>query len=148
MLEWLLIGLAAAAAAPNLDWLAGNWIACNGASLTEERWLGPANGVLVGVNLSRSPANSSFEFFRIAADADGTLAYHAQPGGRPAITFRLAEAKTGKVVFENLQHDFPQRIIYSRAGQTLHARVEATVDGKLEGEQWRFVSGDASLWRG
>jgi len=144
----LLIGLAAATATPNLDWLAGNWISCNGTSITEERWLGPANGVLVGVNLSRSAANSSFEFFRIARDVTGTLAYHAQPDGRTPVTFRLVEATPGKAVFENLKHDFPQRIIYSRAGQTLHARVEATVEGKLESEQWRFVSGDASRCQG
>jgi hypothetical protein len=36
----------------------------------------------------------------------------------------MTENKDQKVVFENLEHDFPQRIIYSRSGDTLTARIE------------------------
>ena len=41
-----------------------------------------------------------------------------------------------RVVFENLSHDFPQRIIYSRKGKQLCARIEGTLQGKEEGEEW------------
>jgi hypothetical protein len=40
------------------------------------------------------------------------------------------------VEFENLAHDFPQRIIYWRADKNLCARVEGTIRGEKEGEEW------------
>ena len=43
-------------------------------------------------------------------------------------------------MFENLAHEFPQRIIYSRDGETLTARIEGMMDGKLEGMEWSFTS--------
>jgi len=42
-----------------------------------------------------------------------------------------------KVVFENLSHDFPQRIIYSRAGDKLTARIEDESGEK--GMQWSWT---------
>ena len=34
------------------------------------------------------------------------------------------------MVFENPKHDFPQRIRYRLKGDTLHARIEGTINGK------------------
>ena len=41
-----------------------------------------------------------------------------------------------RVTFENLQHDFPQRVIYWRNGKRLCARVEGTINGKVEAEEY------------
>jgi hypothetical protein len=41
-------------------------------------------------------------------------------------------------VFENLAHDFPQRIIYSRAGDQLTARIEGPMNGKPAAMEWRY----------
>jgi hypothetical protein len=42
-------------------------------------------------------------------------------------------------VFENLNHDFPQRIIYWREGEsTLHARIEGSIKGKERKEEWHW----------
>lgn len=44
-----------------------------------------------------------------------------------------------KFVFENLMHDFPQRIIYSFAGdKNLNARIEGEVDGKMEFSDFNY----------
>ena len=40
------------------------------------------------------------------------------------------------VVFENLQHDFPQRIIYRRDGDRLCARVEGPASAADQPEEW------------
>jgi hypothetical protein len=44
-------------------------------------------------------------------------------------TFTLVKASLTEAVFENLAHDFPQRILYRKTAQGLHARVESA-DGK------------------
>jgi hypothetical protein len=47
-----------------------------------------------------------------------------------------------RVVFENLAHDFPQRVLYwiDDDGQ-LRARVEGTVDGRQEAEDYAWRRG-------
>ena len=44
-----------------------------------------------------------------------------------------------EIVFENAKHDFPQRVIYRKdANGALHARIEGTLNGKLESEDWTY----------
>ena len=44
---------------------------------------------------------------------------------------------TKRVVFENRQHDFPQRILYwLDPGGALHARIEGPQGGKTVSEEW------------
>lgn len=125
-------------AQPDLSWLSGDWIDCSGDTVVEERWLGPAGGMMIGANLTRGKASPSFEFFRIARSKGGSWAYYAQPGGRPPVEFTLMETDGTRVVFQNLEHDFPQRVIYWRDGENLAARVEGQLNGKLEAAEWRF----------
>jgi hypothetical protein len=62
------------------------------------------------------------------------------PGGRsPATPFTLKTMARERVVFENAAHDFPQRIIYWRDGDTLRARIEGAVDGKSRSMEWRWT---------
>jgi len=81
-------------------------------------------------------SKTSFEFMRIEQAADGSLVYQAQPAGRPATPFKLKSMSESRVEFENAEHDFPQRIIYWRKGEQLCARVEGTLGGKPESEEW------------
>ncbi len=59
------------------------------------------------------------------------------PRGRPALRFGVKEMTSKRVVFENAKHDFPQRILYwlGEDGR-LHARIEGTLRGKAESEDW------------
>jgi hypothetical protein len=78
----------------------------------------------------------SFEFLRIQATPEGVV-YFASPRGAAPTPFKLAELGEKRVVFENRQHDFPQRILYwlDPAG-TLHARIEGPQGGKTVSEEW------------
>ena len=42
------------------------------------------------------------------------------------------------VVFENLGHDFPQRIVYRRDVDRLTARIEGEADGQLDATEWSW----------
>jgi len=59
-------------------------------------------------------------------------------GGQPATPFVLRSGKPGEAVFENPDHDFPQRVIYRRCDADLCARIEGTVGGQVRGMDWRY----------
>ena len=138
MIELLAALAAAKAAAPDFSWLAGSWVHCSGSTMVEERWIGPAHGVMVGANLARSDKKVTHEFFRIGPGLNGTWTFYAQPGGQPPVAFPAVDVSRFRVVFENRGHDFPQRVTYWRDGANLRARIEGTWNGQAQAEEWKF----------
>jgi hypothetical protein len=56
------------------------------------------------------------------------------------ISFGLVSMQNRRFVFENLDHDFPQRIIYDLSKpDSLYARIEGIVDGKLQSSDYRYA---------
>lgn len=105
-----------------VSWLAGAWTT-GGGSPTEERWLAPAGGAMLGT--SRTVARErmvAFEFLRIV-ERDGTLVYVAQPGGRPPTEFTLTSLGSREATFENPAHDYPKVIAYVRSGDALAVTI-------------------------
>ena len=121
-----------------LNWLAGNWSSDNSGSITEEQWLEPRAGMMIGMNRMAFPnGKATFEFLRIAETENG-IVYFASPSGNPATPFSLKELDKSKVIFENKTHDFPQRIIYERSDDTMVAMIEGEVNGKAQSMKWTW----------
>ncbi|HSQ60104.1 MAG TPA: DUF6265 family protein [Acidobacteriota bacterium] len=122
--------------------MAGCWTGDEGGTVTEECWLAPSGGILLGMHRDVRPSGRSFfEFLRIEAVGDSAV-YWGSPSGRPPTPFGLVERGPRRVVFANPAHDFPQRIIYWRTDDgLLHARVEGTVRGTLRQEEWHWRAG-------
>lgn len=113
-----------------LGWLAGCWAQTRQDGLTEEHWMKPAGGSMLGMSRTvRRGRTAEFEFLQIR-DVAGRLAYIAKPSNQPEATFPLKALTDQEVVFENPEHDFPQRIIYRAAEGRLTARIEGTLNGK------------------
>ena len=116
----------ARAAIADMAWLSGNWSGRQGDATVEELWSPPSGGAMLAV--ARTVAGSrmtAFEFLRIV-ERDGGLVYIAQPNGRPPVEFVLTEIGPRLAVFENPDHDFPQKIRYAlQADGTLEAQVSA-----------------------
>lgn len=129
-------GVSAQAPRPAMpDWMSGYWLSCDGGRETAESWIGAGRDKMLGTNLS----GEGFEFLRIAANEEGGLSYYSMPDGRsPATPFAMRENTGRRAVFENLQHDFPQRIIYERDGDVMVARIEGPMNGREQGMEWRF----------
>ena len=124
-----------------LAWMAGTWTQVKDGETVQESWLGPRGKMMVAVNLTSSAKRSSFEFQRIV-EKDGALSYLASPGGKAPVEFKMKEMGDMKVVFENLAHDFPHRVIYwIEADGAMRARIEGTIQGKAKGMEWQFVAG-------
>ncbi len=125
----------AADAVAALGWLQGCWSEAGAEVGSGEQWMGPAGGTLIGS--SRTVKNGktvAYEFIQIRETEPGKLAYIVQPSGRPETRFVLLRQGGGEFVFENLAHDFPQRVIYRRDGERgLHARIEGMSNGVIKG---------------
>ena len=121
------------------DWLAGYWSGRNGGTTMEEYWMPPSGGVMLGLHRDVfSNGRSFFEYLRIEQGPDG-LVYKASPAGRAAVSFPMIALEERRVVFENPDHDFPQRIIYEiDDGGALHARIEGVQNGKEAATEWTW----------
>jgi hypothetical protein len=109
-----------------LAWLQGSWSGETGGLQMEEHWTAPSGGALLGMHRDvKNGRMVSFEFLRIDTAAEA-VTYWASPRSAPPTPFRLKELGPGRrVVFENPEHDFPQRIFYWMTDDgALHARVE------------------------
>ncbi len=135
----------------DLAWISGSWISESSTGVSEEHWTKPRAGSMIGINreITKSPAAAEaqgkerttfFEFLRIEDSPQG-LVYLASPKGRsPATPFTVSMmvSEPPRVTFSNPEHDFPQRIMYWREGENLHARIEGTQDGKDHAEEWTW----------
>lgn len=132
-----LLAAATPATVADLGWLAGDWVSEADGRWTEESWAPPRGGVMLGHSRSgRDEVLSEFEFIRIARGEDGALAYIAMPQGGAPVAFRLAQRDKASATFENAAHDYPQRIAYVRAGDTLTATISA-IDGSKP-RRWTY----------
>lgn len=122
-----------------LQWLAGCWEARGDGTIIEEQWLAPAAGILLGVSRTRrGEALVGYEFARIYSRGD-SLVFAASPSGQDPAEFVAPSADDREVVFENLKHDFPQRVRYRAIGtDSLAARIEGVRAGDLQGVDFRY----------
>jgi hypothetical protein len=112
-------------------WLQGCWRSTRGEATIEEQWMTPRGGTMLGMGRTvRGGTLAEYELVLIK-EQEGTLVYEAHPSGQPTATFRAATVSDGSVVFENPQHDFPQRVGYRRNGaDALDAWIEGLANGQ------------------
>jgi hypothetical protein len=120
-----------------LAWMEGAWGGEKDGVAMEEVWTGPRGGAMLGLHRDvKDQRMLSWEFLRIQATEVGTF-YYASPRSAPPTAFKLVEAGNKRAVFENKEHDFPQRILYWIDPKgALHARIEGPQGGKTVAEEW------------
>jgi hypothetical protein len=100
------------------------------APVIEEQWMAPRGGTMIGMGRTvRGGRTTEYELVVLKAQ-DGRLAYDAHPSGQPPAVFLSTEITDTSVVFENPEHDFPQRVGYRRSGAGLAAWIEGTMKGQ------------------
>lgn len=123
--------------APDVEaarWLAGCWELRAGARVTQEQWMAPLGGAMVG--MSRTVVRDTvreWEHLLIAPSANG-VAYTARPARQSETSFTAEQLSDTLLVFVNPAHDFPQRILYRRVGtDSVVARIEGPRGGQMRG---------------
>jgi hypothetical protein len=121
-----------------LAWMAGSWREVAGTTTTRETWLAPLDGAMGGVGQTNRPGKpATFEFTSITAEPAGAT-FTARLKGQDPTPFVLKPGPDGEAVFENLAHDFPQRVIYRRCGAQLCGAIEGVKAGKTISITWRY----------
>ncbi len=114
--------------APKLAWLVGTWERKEGDKTIIEQWLPHAGTTMIGISHTYGKGRTFFfEFIRIATHG-GRIAYIVQPGGDPPTLFRAVTITEDEAVFENPEHDFPQRISYLKTEEGMVATI-SLMDG-------------------
>ncbi len=105
----------------------GYWTGTTDGVRFEELWFPPRGTVMVGLHVDTFPSGRSFfEYLRIESAGD-TLVFIASPMGRTPTRFPATLLEARSVVFENPDHDFPNRIEY-RLDDT--GRLHAIASGR------------------
>ena len=117
----------------DLAWLAGGWDGSSGGREYLEQWMKPSGQTMLGMSRTvRNGKTVEYEFVQIR-EQEGDLFYIAKPSGQAEASFKLIQYSNQEAVFENPQHDFPQRIIYRlEKDGSLAAAIEGTSKGKLK----------------
>lgn len=140
------VGSVAAQVKPDVNalaWMSGCWELKKPTSTTNESWGRSTENLMVGTSQTIKGTKSvAFEFLRIMATPEG-ITYFAQPSNAKEPTaFPAIKVTATEAVFENLKHDFPQRIIYKTDGpDKLNARIEGPMNGSLKGMDFPMTRG-------
>ncbi len=118
-----------------MEWLLGYWTYTSDEGSVTEAWLKADEQTLSGEGkfLDTTGKVLSTEHIEIQLK-EGKLYYvptvSNQNGGMP-IKFKETSFNDTSVIFENLEHDFPQRIAYKKTSDsTILAYIEGTIDSQ------------------
>jgi hypothetical protein len=110
-----------------LAWMAGCWELRSGNRIVEEQWMAPLAGVMLGMSRTTEDGQAAgHEYLMIFEDPRG-IVLRAMPSGQAQTDFVASDISASSVLFENPEHDFPQRVAYRSAadGDSLIAAVGA-----------------------
>lgn len=129
-----------------LQWLLGTWINQNGEEFSQETWSQESPSSFTAFSFTQVGKETVFaETMALEQKADSLLltVATAKPEQEKPVTFKLISSENGQFTFENKNHDFPQRIIYTNpAKDSLHAWIEGTLNGEAKKVDFSFSRKD------
>lgn len=116
-----------------LGWLEGRWLGSDGQSRWESVYSSAEGGQILSASKElrgEQVVMIDFEHFYVR---EGAVRLTPFPFGRRSVEFTLTELDLDarRVVFENLEHDFPQRFEYHRSGEKA---LRITLTGEQGGQ--------------
>lgn len=116
-----------------ISWVIGEWESQSGNTQLHEVWTRVNDTLYLGKSFMLAGSDTVFAESIRLEQVNNQLHYtptvRDQNGGMP-VTFTLTSGQSPELVFENPNHDFPQRIIYANpTPDSLHARIEGLENG-------------------
>jgi len=126
-------------------WLLGNWEKETGKGMMVESWIQKNDSIFAGRSYLASKNDTVyFETIELVFK-DGNFFYVPTVNGQnenQPVFFKLVSETNGEFIFENKEHDFPQRVIYKNPlKDSLSARIEGMQEGKFRKEEFGFRRG-------
>lgn len=98
-----------------VEWFLGEWETSPSRVVIREYWHQVSDATFEGESITRSVGNDevvNYETLRLVAMSDSVFYIAKVPENDLAVPFRLKRCSEGNAVFENPDHDAPQRLIY------------------------------------
>jgi hypothetical protein len=116
--------------------LKGSWTMNTAKGRIVESWKMSKDSGMDGISFSISNTGDSTLLETIKLyESDGSIYYEPTgngAGNNSTVSFKLISSENGIFVFENRNHDFPQRISYQfQSANNVLAWIEGTVNGKF-----------------
>lgn len=125
-----------------LEWLLGTWTTESGEEFSQETWTKENDSTYTAFSFTEIAGKTVFaETMALEEKADNLMLTVLTANTKDAkpVTFKMISSEKGEVTFENKNHDFPERIIYTNpAKDSLHAMIKGTVDGEVKKIDFRF----------
>ncbi len=124
----------------SLKWMLGKWQSSTEEGILYEEWKKVNDSTYSGHAYAITPeGDTTFSETAEITKVNGAITYSVTVNEESSTDFALVDNQD-IAVFENVDHDFPQRIIYQKlAKDSLFARIEGTVDGEDQFEEYRYV---------
>lgn len=126
-----------------LQWLLGTWVHESKSQFSKETWIKENDSTLSSYSYTQVGNDTVFAETMLLQQKEGNLfltAAEADENNRTIVTFNMIPSEKGKFVFENKEHDFPQRIIYTNPTQdSIHAWIEGTINGMSKTVDFYFT---------
>ena len=126
----------------DLGGMAGCWERRDDAKklLITEQWMSPAGTSILGIGRTvKDGKTTGWEYMRIEKRDDGLYFVSRPKENAEDTSFKLIRSTASEFVFENTEHDFPQRVIYKLQGEKMTGRIEGTMNGKERGIDFPYV---------
>jgi len=123
----------------NLKFMAGSWEADRGNGVSQETWMPPEGGTMLGVSRTVRDGRTTFTEFLKIEDREGkiTLTISQKLGG-PAITLIAGKVSATEVVFEPVDDPNKATITYRLVEKEMHATVAGFRDGNPYTIEFKF----------
>ena len=126
-------GSSDAAELDDLAWLEGTWQRESSRGPIYERWVRLSDSTWEGDSWREQATDGQQRPLEslLLAEMGGELFYIPKVAENPLpVPFKLTSLADGRAVFDNPQHDFPQRIVYERKSETaMTVRIEGPGEG-------------------
>jgi len=128
-----------------LDWLIGKWVMQTPEGVITEEWLQPVSDTQwsgLSYMVSQAGDTSFSEQIRLSYQGDSLfyLPVVSNQNDGKAVSFAERSFSDSLIVFENRNHDFPQRIMYKRISDTsILASIEGIRNGQNRKEEFAYT---------
>ena len=105
-----------------------------------EEWRLINDSELIGIGFSTEEGDTVLSEELYLKKFSEQWAYVALPVSQTITLFALSEYSENKFIFENKEHDYPQKIIYEfTADGKLNAATEGIIEGELMRRDFNFI---------
>ena len=125
------------------QWIIGSWEQKTDKGILTESWQRQNDSVFVGSCYFINESDTLHRETILLEQRADSITYSANVKGQnndKAVPFTLTTANTNSLLFENLKHDYPQKIVYQKnKSNGLVVTISGILQGKKSEEKYSFT---------